>query len=243
MSGHSRWSQIKHKKELSDRKRGQLFSKLAKLISVAAKDDPDPYANPKLKSVIEKAHSLNMPNENIERAIGKAQNAAPLQELTIEAMGPAGVSLIVSAITDNRNRTLAEIKNILAQYESKLTAPGSQLWRFDRLGLIRIPLVEETAASFAQDEVELQLIGSGAEEIKRTPNTLEIYTKPENLESVKSTAESLSLEVESAELEYIPKAPLEVIDDHIKTKLSKLFDTLDNHADVEAIYSNLSVNL
>ena len=133
MSGHSKWSQIKHKKAITDKKRGQIFSKLSRLITLAAKKGPDPKSNPSLAQAIENAKAVNMPNENIERAIKKVsdKDQAQLEELSIEALGPGGVALKIKAITDNRNRTMAEIKKILMENNSKLVQPGSLSWMFN----------------------------------------------------------------------------------------------------------------
>lgn len=133
MSGHSRWSQIRHKKALTDKKRGQIFSKLSRLITLAAKKSTDPKSNPPLSQAIENAKNMNMPNENIERAIKKVSDKSQVQleELSIEALGPGGVALKIKAITDNRNRTMAEIKKILTENNSKLVQPGSLTWMFN----------------------------------------------------------------------------------------------------------------
>ncbi len=161
MSGHSKWSQIKHKKALTDKKKGQIFSKLSRLITLAAKKSTDPKANPSLAQAIENAKSVNMPNENIERAIKKVsdKNQTQLEELSVEAIGPGGVALKIKAITDNRNRTMAEIKNILAEHASKLVQPGSLTWMFNQpLTLSDTSVHEQVDKLFEalddQDEVE-----------------------------------------------------------------------------------------
>jgi YebC/PmpR family DNA-binding regulatory protein len=134
MSGHSKWSQIKHKKGIADQKRGQLFSKLSKLISVAARSNPDPATNPRLQNAIEHARTFNVPKDNIERAIKRAQDkdAAALDEISIQAIGPSSVALIIQAITDNRNRTINEVKKILSDHDSKMAGEGSLNWMFDK---------------------------------------------------------------------------------------------------------------
>lgn len=133
MSGHNKWSQIQHKKAITDKKKGQIFSKLSRLITLAAKKGPDPKSNPSLAQAIDNAKAVNMPNENIERAIKKVsdKDQAQLEELSIEALGPGGVALKIKAITDNRNRTMAEIKKILTENNSKLVQPGSLTWMFN----------------------------------------------------------------------------------------------------------------
>lgn len=161
MSGHSKWSQIKHKKALTDKKKGQIFSKLSRLITLAAKKGADPKSNPSLAQAIENAKTVNMPNDNIERAIKKVsdKNQVQLEELSIEALGPGGVALKIKAITDNRNRTMAEIKKILTENNSKLVQPGSLTWMFNQpLTLNDISIHEQVNKLFEalddQDEVE-----------------------------------------------------------------------------------------
>lgn len=133
MSGHNKWSQIKNKKALTDKKKGQIFSKLSRLITLAAKKGPDPKSNPSLSQAIENAKAVNMPNDNIDRAIKKVsdKNQTELEELSVEALGPGGVALKIKAVTDNRNRTMAEIKKILSEHNSKLVQPGSLTWMFN----------------------------------------------------------------------------------------------------------------
>lgn len=144
MSGHSRWSQIKNKKGITDKKRGQLFSKLSKLISLAAKKGINPETNLELKDAVEKARSMNMPNENIQRAINKmSDKSSQLEELSIEVVGPGGIALKIKAITDNRNRTIAEVKKILSDHNSKLVPPGSISWMFAQPTLITDPAINK----------------------------------------------------------------------------------------------------
>lgn len=161
MSGHSKWSTIKHKKALTDKKKGQIFSKLSRLITLAAKKGTDPKSNPSLAQAIDNAKAVNMPNENIERAIKKVsdKNQAQLEELSIEALGPGGVALKIKAITDNRNRTMSEIKKILTEHSSKLVQPGSLTWMFNQSLALSDPVLHEQVdklfeALDDQDEVE-----------------------------------------------------------------------------------------
>jgi YebC/PmpR family DNA-binding regulatory protein len=137
MSGHNKWSQIKHKKGASDAKKGKVFGKLVRLISIAARNNPDPRANPQLKSTIDQAREVNMPNDNIERAIKKVsdKDSAQLEELQLEALGPGGSALIITAISDNRNRTIGEIKALLAKLDAKLVNQGSLAWMFAKVGM------------------------------------------------------------------------------------------------------------
>lgn len=161
MSGHSKWSQIKHKKELTDQKRGQIFSKLSRLITLAAKKGTDPKTNPALAQAIEKAKEVHLPKENIDRAIKKVSDKGrvQLEELIIEAIGPGGVTLKIKAITDNRNRTISEVKKILTDHESKMVAPGSLTWMFSQPVKIDDPAIQKKLDRLFetlddQDEVE-----------------------------------------------------------------------------------------
>ena len=170
MSGHSKWSQIKHKKGISDQKKGQLFSKLAKKISIAAREGADPSANYKLQSVIEEARTFNMPKENIERAIRRAseKDAAMLSEVIIQAMGPGGVAVVIEGITDNKNRTINEIKHILAQNEFKMVPENSLNWMFSTDWMPHAPLEAEQAAQEKLDKL--------LEELDNNDDVENIYT-------------------------------------------------------------------
>ena len=174
MSGHSRWSQIRHKKELTDKKRGQIFSKLAKLIAIAAKDGTDPETNSKLKTAIEKAKEFNLPNENIERAIKRAgeKEKAQFENLLIEAIGSSSVIVLIEVITDNKNRTMAEIKNILSENDFKMTAPGGLAWQFERKGREFIP---KTPVKI-EDEALKGKLNKLFEELDEHDDTEEIYS-------------------------------------------------------------------
>lgn len=242
MSGHSKWHQIRHKKTISDQKKGQIFSKLAKLISVAAKDGTDPETNPKLKSAIEKAREFNLPNENIQRAIKRAgsEGKTNLEKLTIEAIGPSNIAILIEVITDNKNRALAEIKNILSKNDSKMAASGSLIWQFDQKGVIYLPIkdLEKLKRGLSQEDLELQIIEAGAEDISKENDRLIVYTKPEDLYKVKTNLQGNEIEVESAGLEFIPKIPIKIEDIETKTKLNRLFELLDENDDVSEIYSN-----
>jgi len=244
MSGHSKWSTIKHKKALTDQKKGQLFSKLSKIISIAAKDGPDPVFNSKLKNAIEKAKSVNMPNANIDKAIKRItdKGATQLKEVQFEIIGPGQVVIIVEAITDNSNRTLGDIRSILTKHDSKLAERGAIAWNFTKMGVIKIPSLtdpENKRQNLVAEDVELQIIEAGAEDIQKEGDTMTIRTKPELLEQVKSTLVAMALTVEYAEIEMVPKTTLKVADPKERQKLEKLFEELDEHEEVGAIYSNL----
>jgi len=243
MSGHSKWATIKHKKAITDAKRSHLFSKFSKIISLAAKNNPNPETNTKLRSAIEKARSVNMPNSNIERIIKKAseKDAAQLIEVQFEILGPSQIAIIVGAITDNSNRTLGEIRQILIKNNAKLAEPGAVVWMFEKLGVIKTASLtdpENKRQNLVVEDMELKIIEAGAQDIKKEGDTLIIYTKPEFIEQVKSIIQAMELPIEYAEVEMVPKT--NVIIDKLETKenLTKLFEVLDNHEEVEYIYSN-----
>jgi len=236
MSGHSKWAQIKHKKALTDAKKSKNFSKLAAAITVAVKEKgADPDKNPKLRLAIEKARSFNMPTTNIERAIQKgvgSNEANQLEELTFEAYGPNGHPLLILAITDNHNRTLAEIKHILTKYGGKLGTSGSVLWMFEQKGKIILKNNNLT------DDEELKLIEAGVDDIKKEDENIIIYTQPENLFNIQQKIKDFGFEIEDASFEFIPKN-IENISDEERNIYEKLFNELDDQEEVKDIYSSI----
>ena len=243
MSGHSHWKSIKRTKETSDKKKGKVFSKLARSITVVAREGGgDPKRNSSLRLIIEEARRSNMPKENIERAIEKGtgeKEGQALESILLEAYGPGKTAIIIEGITDNRNRTLGDVKQILSRYRGKLASSGSVKWLFEREGLIVAETVGNDENSGRQrEDLELKVIDSGAENMLWQDNVLEIYTKPEELEKVKQVLEKDNVEIVSASLCWIPKEPIEV-NDKDKGALQKLFETLDDNDAVQEIYSNL----
>lgn len=244
MSGHSHFATIKRTKEAEDKKRGKLFSKISRMISVAVKQGgADPTNNPKLKMAIEKAKEANMPKNNIERAISKASGAEEsekLEEVIFEAFGPAKVALIITGITDNKNRTLSEIKQILSQYNGKLASEGAVKWMFEKKGVILLRIANSHKYTNKEDkeELELFLIESGAEDIKWRGDILKIYTKPEELDSVKRKIEEKEIKIESASLDWVAKEEIE-LNQKEKESCQKLFEALDEKDDIQDIYSNI----
>lgn len=237
MSGHSKWSQIKHKKAATDEKRGQIFSKISKMISLAARKGENPEANPALRLAIEKAKSMNMPNENIRRAIEKGTDKGKenfLEELTIESFGPGGAALIIEAITDNKNRALPEIKNIISKHNGRLAKEGSVRWMFKKQGIIDIAYPETSS----KENLELNAIDAGAEDIKfKEGSILQISVKTEDLEKVKNNLKKKGIEIESSDIEWTPVQTIE-INENTRQDLNKLFEELDEQPDVKEIYSN-----
>ena len=248
MSGHSHFSSIKHKKAITDAKRGKIFSKFARQILVAAKEKGgDSETNSSLRLVIDRAKSMNMPKENIERAIQKGTGELEeekLDEVFYEAYGPGGIAVIIEGITDNKNRTLGEIKQILSQHQGKLAESGSVKWMFERKGVITInfqfSITNESPSSNFQtkEKLELAAIEVGAEDIYWHDDILDVYTKPENLEKVKKNLEAQEIEIESASLDWVAKETKETGEKQ-ETAAEKLFEALDENDAVQEIYSNL----
>jgi len=241
MSGHNKWANIKVRKEAMDKKRGKVFSKLVKFIEISARKGGDPVTNPSLRMAIDKARSFNMPNDNIQRAVkkgsGEGKDGTQLEEIMYEAYGPEGSQLIIEIITDNKNRTLSEVRHILSTYGGRLAENGSVKWNFNQMGMIRI---DKNKISKPIEEMELLMIDIGAEDIKLNGDVLEIKTLPENLEKVKEAVKKENIEIEDSGLEWIAKNEVS-IPEASKEHIEKLFDALDENDDVNEIYSNISL--
>jgi YebC/PmpR family DNA-binding regulatory protein len=240
MSGHSKWSKIKRGKAITDAKRGKMFSKMARIISVAAREKGgDPQFNPTLRMAIEQAKTANMPNENIERAIAKGTGGGEegkMEEFLYEAYGPGGVALLIEGITDNKNRTLSEIKNILTKNNGKFVESGGVSYLFNKKGVI---IVSNEEKNFSSDDLEMAAIEAGVEDIKwRENNFLETYTKPDALDEIKNNLEQKNIPVESFSLDWIAQNEIEIKDGKIKAQIEKLFEALEEQDDVSEIYSN-----
>lgn len=243
MSGHSHYKTVKRVKDAHDAQRGKVFSKLARMISVAARDGANPETNPKLRQALEEAKSFNLPKENVERAIKKGTGeleGAKLEAITYEAYGPGRIALIIEGITDNKNRTLAEIKQILQKYGGKLAEAGSVKWMFGRKGVITMDVEEQTSAT--KEELELKAIEAGAEDIywHKTEDILDVYTKPAELDKVRKNLENQGLKISLATLDWVAKEQVEVSDKESES-CQKLFEGLDESEAVQDIYSNLNL--
>jgi len=237
MSGHSHWAGIKHKKAAMDAKKGKVFGKLAKIISVAAREKGgDPSMNPRLRIAIETAQKANMPKDNIERAIKKGTGeleGAQFEEIIIEIYGPEGVAILVEAITDNKNRTISEIKGILSRHNGKMASEGSVKWMFAQRGTIRV-----NDEGLDKDALELVAIESGADDMEWNDKELTVYASLENMENVKEEFEKKNFIPESATVEWVAQNPVEITDAQ-RSKLENLFEALDEYDDVQEIYSNI----
>jgi len=241
MSGHSHWSQIRHHKGLTDAKKGKVFSKMSRLISVAARQKGgDINANPQLRMAVDKARSFNMPAENIERAIKKGSGeleGIKMEEFMMEAYGPGGIAVLIEGITDNKNRTISELKYLLGQHHGKMAEIGSVSWMFEKKGTIAI---NSTTNNLSKDDLELAAIDCGADDIKwQLDELLEILTPMDHLETAKKALEQKGLKIDSSSLDWVPKTEIEVSDQKTKEQIEKLFEVLGENDDVSEIYSNL----
>jgi len=236
MSGHSKWSTIKHQKGVADAKRGQLFTKLAREISVAVRQGgADTQANFKLRLIMQKARDNNMPLENIDRAIRRASggtDGAALSEVTYEGYGPGGSAILAQALTDNKNRTLSEVRNILGRGGGNLGESGSVTWLFESRGVIIIDGTKENA-----EEVALFAIDAGAEDVKIEGTSLEVNTKPQDLEAVRKALELKKVPISSSELSMVAKTMVK-LDEKSALQALKLLDKLEELDEVQHVYTN-----
>jgi YebC/PmpR family DNA-binding regulatory protein len=244
MSGHSHAKTVRKKKEADAKKRGQIFSKMARLIQVAVRQGgPNPETNSKLRMAIELAKSYNDPSENIERAIKKATGeieGEKLEEISLEALGPDGVALIIEGITDNKNRTLSEIKNVLTRFNGKLASEGSVKWMFERKGCITVNLKSQNSKFKTKEDLELIAIDAGAEDLYWYDDNLDIYCEIKDLEKVKEKLKERGIKIDSATLDWKPKEMID-LDEKKRQNCLKLFEALDELDSVQEIFSNLKI--
>jgi YebC/PmpR family DNA-binding regulatory protein len=236
MSGHSHAKTVMATKMANAAKKGKMFSKMAKIISIAAKDGGDPTKNSKLKAAIEQSKAVSMPKENIDRAIKKGTGelaGEALEEVSYEAFGPGGIALIIEGITDNANRTLGEVRATINQNNGKMAGEGAVRWMFERKGGI-----VASAEGKTKDELEAMAIEAGADDISWEEDTLVVYTQPTDLETVRKALEDQGLKIDSAKLEWKAKEDV-VITDKEKEAAQKLFEALDENDSVNDVYSNL----
>lgn len=242
MSGHSHWHSIKYKKGVADAKKSQAFSKMSREITMAAREGGDPKFNAKLRLAIEKARSIRMPAENIEKAIKRGTGelaGKKLESVIFEAYGPGGIAIIIEGITDNKNRALSEIKQTLSQYEGKLAEEGSVRWLFERKGCLVINLNLQIEDLKNKEKLEMAAIEAGAEDFSWHNDTLlEVYTKIEDLERTKKHLEEKDIKIESASLDWVAKNPI-TVEQKYSEEAKKLFEALDTNEAVQEIYSNL----
>lgn len=242
MAGHSKWANIKHKKARQDARKGKVFTKLAREISVAAKEGGgDPEANYSLNQAIQKAKSSNMPNENIERAIKKGTGeleGVNYEKIVYEGYGPNGTAVMCIALTDNKNRTAGEVRHTFSNRGGNLGENGCVAWMFDQKGYMAVEL-EETGQD--EEEVLLNAIEAGAEDVKSENGVLEIYTIPETFNEVKEAVEKAGVTLSAAEISMIPQNTVTIEDTDTANKMLNLVDELEDHDDVQEVFANYEI--
>ena len=241
MSGHSKWSSIKHKKGAADKKRGQLFSKLSRALIVAAREGGgDPANNLALQNAIEKAKSYSMPKDNIERAIARGSgadaDANAYETVVYEGYGAGGVAILVEALTDNRNRTAADVRAAFTKHDGNLGGSGAVAWLFERRGVVLVD-----ADRFDEDELTLAAAEGGADDVEQDGSSFRVTAAPESLTAVREAIEAAGMEVESAELTMIPKTTVNLDDESAAKKTLKLMDALEENDDVQEVYANFDI--
>jgi len=241
VSGHSKWSTIKHKKGAADAKRGKLFTKLSRAIMVAAKEGgADPATNASLATAVEKARSYSMPKDNIDRAIakgsGEGTDGATFETVVYEGYGPEGVAVIVEALTDNRNRTAADVRHLFSKHGGNLGATGAVAWQFERRGVVLV-----AADGVDEDELFLAVADAGADDVERDGSVFQISSAPEQLSSVRDAVESAGFSVDSAELSMVPKVTVEIGDESTAKRVVRLVEGLEDNDDVQDVYANFDI--
>lgn len=241
MSGHSKWSSIKHQKGAKDVQRGALFTKLAREISVAVRSggSGDPEANYRLRLAVQKARGNNMPSDNIERSIKKALGAddnTTYDEVLYEGFGPGGAAILVQALTDNRNRTVSEVRSAFTKYGGNMGESGSVGWMFANRGVITIGVDGKDP-----DDVALMAIDAGASDVEPSDDLLEAYTEPQELKAVEDAIRAMDLPIEEAGLQYVPSTTV-ALDDSQTVQALRLIEKLEELDDVQQVYSNLEIS-
>ncbi len=236
MAGHSKWAQIKRKKAVVDAKRGKLFTKLIREITIAAREGGgNPDGNPRLRLAIEQARAANMPMENIERAIKKATGeleGAKYEEIVYEGYGPGGVAILIEAVTDNKNRTVSELRHLFSRHGGRLAETGSVNWKFQRKGVMTIDKKQ-----ISEDDLIMLALDAGAEDIVTETNYYEIQTSVQDFEKVRKALLEKGIKIESASLQYVPQNLMKISDKDNETAL-KLLEMLEDHDDVQNVYTD-----
>lgn len=242
MAGHSKWANIKHRKAKVDAKKGKLFTKYGKEIIVAVKEGgPDPETNPRLKMVIQKAKNDNMPNDNIERNILRATGegaAGDYEQVIYEGYGPGGVAILVDSTTDNRNRTAGEIRYIFSRNGGSLGESGCVAWMFAPKGWITLDAEENNQAA---EDIMLQAIEAGAEDVNMDGNTVELICQPKDLEKIRENLLDSGLKIDVAEVTKLPQNTIRLEDPQVARQTLELVDLLDDHDDVQSVYANYEI--
>jgi len=241
MSGHSKWSTIKNKKARTDEKKGKEYTRIAKEIILAAKSGGgDPEANSKLRLAVQQAKAVNMPNDNITRAIKKGTGeiaSEVIEEINYEGYAAGGVAILLDIATDNRNRTASDIRHLFSKFGGNLGESGCVSYLFDRVGLIT---VSREDIKMDEEEFMLMVIELGADDVREEEETLEIITNPDNFMEVKESLEK-TIKIEEADIVMLPQMTVEITDEAVAARILKLIDALEDHDDVQNLYSNVSI--
>lgn len=242
MSGHSKWANIKHKKARSDEKKGKEFTKLAKEITIAARTggSGDPESNAKLKLAIQKAKAINMPNENISRAVKKGTGeieGEAIEEIFYEGYAPGGIAVMLDIATDNRNRTASEVRHLFSKHNGNLGENGCVAWMFKRVGLISIN--RENIKD--EEDLMMKALEAGADDIREEDEYFEVLSTPDMFMEVKEALESEGFVLEESDVVLLPENTVEINDQDMAAKIIKLVDLLEDHDDVQNVYTNMSI--
>lgn len=238
MSGHSKWATIKHKKAATDAKRGQLFTKLIKEITVAARGGGNPETNPRLRVAIERAKEASMPQDNIDRAIKKGTGqleGVSYEDVTLEGYGPGGVAIYVEALTDNKNRTASEVRTIFSKKGGNMAGAGSVSWMFEKKGYIVV-----SKKTIDEDKLMGIVLDAGAEDMVTEEENYAVKTAPQDFYKVKKAIEDAGMKTESAEITLVPKSTVRVTGEDVK-KVLDLVDAIEDHEDVQNVYANFDI--
>lgn len=239
MAGHSKWANIKHRKGAADAKRGKIFTRVAKELTIAARSSGDPDSNPRLRLAIQQARAANMPNDNIQRAIKRGTGELEgqnLEEFMLEGYGPGGIGILIECVTDNRNRTVADVRYMLSRHGGSMAEAGAVAWNFSRKSLILIDKGDKS-----EDDVLMAVIDAGAEDVKESEETFDIYAAPENFDAVREALESAGYQLREAKLAYVPNQSVDLTGADAAQAL-KLMDVLDDADDVQDVYTNLEID-
>jgi YebC/PmpR family DNA-binding regulatory protein len=243
MAGHSKWANIKHKKARSDEKRGKEFTKIAKDITIAVRtgNSGDPDSNSKLKLAIQKAKAINMPNDNITRAIKKGlgdSDGDVYEEIVYEGYAPGGIAVLLEIATDNRNRTASEVRHLFSKNNGNLGETGCVGWMFKRVGLIA---VNKEKITLEEDDFMLQALEAGADDVRIETEIYEVITAPEDIMEVKEALEASQIEIEMADVIMMPDNTVAIDDEATAAKILKLIELLEDHDDVQNVYANFNI--
>jgi YebC/PmpR family DNA-binding regulatory protein len=239
MSGHSKWATIKHKKAANDKARGKLFAKLLRQVEVAAREGGgDPESNPTLRTMFQKARDNSIPLDTIDRAVKRGTGeleGVTYENITYEGYAPGGVAVMVECLTDNRNRTGAEIRNLFTRHGGSMAEPGAVAWQFERKGVVLVP------RSVDEDELMMAALDAGAEDIADDGQAWRVTTPPTDLHAVRSALDAAGIPVDSSEQDMVPTSTVPLEDNEQATRVLRLIDALDDHDDVNAVHANFDI--